>query len=234
MAKHCIIGRNGFIGSALDKRLTNVSSYPTPNTEVLFYFGSTVHPAFEENPEYHMNKVIQDFLELLPYCKRHGIKFIFASSALVYEKDTVFTKCKRILELLAQCYPNTLALRIFPVYGPGERRTVISQWCDDMKKGKQPVVYGDGTQKRDFIYIDDVIEQVLLLVGMKAEGIADIGAGTPVSFNDIISTINTELGTSIEPIYKSAPIGYSEGIYCKLPLPVKTSLNEGIKNILGR
>jgi len=227
-----IIGRHGFIGSALAKRFKNVSSYPTKDTKILFHFGSTVHPPFEENPDYHMNEIIKSFLYLLPFCRDNNIYFVYPSSALVYEKDTTFTKCKRIMEMLASCYPNTLGLRIFPVYGPKENRTVISQWCRGMKQGKRPVVYGDGTQQRDFVYIEDVIDQINDLAKKRVTGIRDIGSNLVMdSFNNIIDIINSELKTNLKPKYVKKPKGYSDGIFCLNSGKCKVSLKEGIHRI---
>lgn len=133
---------------------------------------------------------------------------------------------------MASMYPKTLGLRIFPVYGPGENRTVISQWAKQMKAGERPTVYGDGTQERDFIYIDDVIDQILTLVKDRVVGVRDIGRGQPVAFNDIIGEINKILGTDIEPIYKDKPFNYSAGIVCKDPMPTHYSIHDGLKTIL--
>ena len=150
LIKIAIIGSRGFIGSALKARFTangyEVFSFPTKETKLLFHFGSTVHPPFEENPDYHIQEILSSFMYLLPFCRDNGIRFVYPSSALVYEKNTTFAKCKKIMELYASCYPDTLGVRIFPVYGPGEHRTAISQWCEAMKRGERPVIYGDGTQ----------------------------------------------------------------------------------------
>lgn len=232
MADICIIGKHGFIGSALAKRFGEVDSFPKDDTKILFHFGSPVHPPFEQNPDFHMNEIITSFLYLLPYCRDHGIYFVYPSSALVYEKDTVFAKSKKIMELMASCYPNTLGLRIFPVYGPGEHRTAIAKWCEAMKRGERPVVYGDGTQKRDFIYIEDAIDQIIRRVEDRDTGIRDIGIGAPVSFNNIIKNINKILGTSIDPIYQEAPEGYSEGIVCKQPGSFRHTIYDGLQKIL--
>lgn len=199
---------------------------------MLFHFGSTVHPPFEENPDYHLNEIITSFLFLLPYCRDHRIYFVYPSSALVYEKDTTFVRCKKIMEMMASCYPDTLGLRLFPVYGPGEKRTAISQWCSAMKAGKRPLVYGDGTQARDFIYIDDAVDQIMELVRRRETGVRDIGAGKPVCFNRIIEMINKVLKTSLGPRYKPRPKGYSDGIVCESPLKTRYSLEYGIKRLL--
>lgn len=233
MANYCILGRHGFLGSALEKKLgkENVSSFPTKDTKILFDFASPVHPPFEENPDYHMHEALSSFMYLLPYCRDNGIKFVYPSSALVYEKDTVFAKFKKTLESLASCYPNTLGLRIFPVYGPGEHRTVISQWCKAMKKGERPVIWGDGTQKRDFIYVDDAVNSIIEYAHLD-NGIADIGNGNPVSFNLIYQTINNILGTDIQPIFKKFPKEYSLGIKCQNPGLQTVNLKDGITRIL--
>jgi nucleoside-diphosphate-sugar epimerase len=233
----CVIGRHGFLGGAIAKRLGQVSSFPTPETKVLFHFGSHVHPVFESNPEYLMKQTLDSFTQLLPLCQERGILFVYPSSALVYEKETQFSRFKKTLESLAACYKTrTLGLRIFPAYGPGEDRTVISQWCQMMKNGERPVVYGDGTQSRDFIFLDDVVDQILLLSELQlwTSRVADVGTGIRTSFNEIVSQINAALGTSIEPKYVDRPSSYSEGIACVSPLPVKVSIETGIRRILAQ
>lgn len=237
-----IIGRHGFLGSALAAKLGGiVSSFPTRDTRVLFYLGGHTHPVFEQNPENEMEAVFHDFIKYLPMCARNadsGTLFVYASSALVYEKDTQFAKFKRTLEGIASCYEKTrtLCLRIFPVYGPGENHTFISKSCDAMKAGKRPIVYGDGTQARDFIFIDDVVDQILAAVDdcqWKQSTTADIGTGELKTFNSIIEMINAQLGTSIEPQYIRAPFGYSQGIACQNPGEVKVSMEEGVKRMLN-
>lgn len=229
---YTIIGSKGFIGSALAKRIGTYSVTPTEDTDVLIYMGSTVHPEFEKNFDYHFAQVIQDFLYLLPFCKRHGISFIYPSSALVYEKETPFTKSKKILEMMASCYPRTLGLRIFPTYGPGENRTIISQWCKAAKEGTSISIYGDGNQSRDFIYIDDVVNVILQHAQAKTEGVVDVGTGTLTKFNDISKIIEKLLDGKTLPIeYDPAPVGYvaGEGVVCKSPLKNKTPIETGIK-----
>lgn len=231
-----MIGRKGFLGGALAARLGQVTSFPTKETKVLFHFGSHVHPTFEQNPAYLMKQAFDAFTELLPYCYQHGILFVYPSSALVYEKETQFSRFKKTLESMAQCYPAvSLGLRIFPVYGPGEERTVVSQWCRQMKRGEAPTVYGDGSQERDFIYIDDVVDQILSLIDPPSwsSRIVDIGAGNPVSFNAIVQSINKALGADLAPRYASRPSSYAEGTVCPNPLPVRVTIEDGIRRILS-
>lgn len=229
MATYCLIGRQGFIGGALAKRLKDVSSTPTKDTEVIIDMGSPVHPPFEENPDYYFKTLLPRHLYFLSL----GKYYVYPSSALVYEpKEIAFTHFKRAMEEIAKAYPNNLGLRIFPVYGPGERRTAPSQWCEAMKKGEQPIVYGDGTQERDFIFIDDVVDAILKFIEDRATGVRDIGKGLPISFNNIVSMINIILKTNLEPIYKPLPSQYSAGIVCQNPVNTNYSMYDGLSKIL--
>lgn len=233
-----VTGRHGLIGGAIAARLGDVTSFPIRDTRVIFHFGSYSHVQFEENPNYHIKRGLDEFTELLQWGETHETLLVFPSSALVYEKDTPFARFKKTLESLASCYEKarTLCLRIFPVYGPSERRTFISKSCDAMKAGNRPIVYGDGTQARDFIFIDDVVDQILAAVDdcqWKQSATVDIGTGTLKTFNGIIDTINAQLGTSIEPQYIRPPFGYSAGIACQNPGEVKVSMEEGVRRIIG-
>jgi nucleoside-diphosphate-sugar epimerase len=234
----CIIGKNGFLGGALANALGNVTTYPTDETKVIFDFGSYVHPRFEQNPNYQIKTVITRFIELLEFCERTGATFVYPSSALVYEGITQFSNFKLILEDLVKLYRcRTLGLRIFPVYGPRESRTVISQWCREMARGNRPKVYGNGKQTRDFIYISDFLQQTLTYLAhdrdtSELHRLRDVGTGIRTSFNDIIKMINTYLGTDLAPEYEPAPNNYSPGIVCATPPPSFVSVSQGIEQII--
>lgn len=230
-----VLGRHGFIGSALTRKLEalghTVQPFPTKETAILYHVASPVHPPFEMNPDYHLTEILSSFSYLLPFCRENKIRFIYPSSALIYEQDTLFKKCKQLMEIYASCYPDTLGLRIFPTYGVGETRTAIYQWCRDMLADKEPIVYGDGTQTRDFIYIDDVVDAIIKASLSQETGVKDIGSGNPVTFNEIIGIINDVLGKSIKPRYVAAPKAYSKGVTCHHPVKTTIPLREGITRV---
>jgi UDP-glucose 4-epimerase len=232
----CVIGRHGLIGSAIARQLGEVSSFPTADTRVLFHFGSPSHQAFEQNPNYHARATMDSYANLLPYCCQRGILFVYPSSALVYEKDTPFVRHKQAMEAMVRCYDcRTLGCRIFPVYGPGENRSVIAQWCRAMLAGERPVVYGDGTQARDFTYADDAARAIIEAAEgrLPQHALVDIGSGERISFNAIVRLINRELGVNLEPRYVPAPEGYSTGIVCRRRMETQVSIEEGIRRVLA-
>lgn len=239
--KVCLLGRHGFLGSAIEFELIRrgATVVSTPQTDVIavLNFASPTHIPFEQNIYYHTNEFLNSTENLLQFCSHYDIHYIWPSSALVYEKDTAFSSLKHIGEMLQTIYSApTLALRIFPVYGASEggrgHATAIYQWCTQMSKGKRPVVYGDGTQGRDFVYIDDVAKFVVDAIEYKLTGVCDVGTGVKTSFNEIVEVINVQLGTDLKPVYKVAPKDYSSGIVCGQPIDNFISIKDGVKKIL--
>jgi UDP-glucose 4-epimerase len=160
----------------------------------------------------------------------------------VYGKKTPYAKCKAILDDIASCFPQSaLGVRIFAGYGPGEGHkgeyaSIIYKFCQAMKQGEPPIVFGDGTQTRDFIYIDDVISGII--ESRNKERIVELGTGYNSSFNDVIHIINDLLQTNIKPVYIDKPSSYVQETPCRhgiseiLHNQIHISLMEGISRIL--
>jgi nucleoside-diphosphate-sugar epimerase len=105
---------------------------------------------------------------------------------------------------------RTTALRYFCVYGPRQdyRRTippVFSAFIIKLLKGQQPVIYGTGEKKRDFIYVDDINDFHLQCIhDSRTDGkVFNLGSGQNVSVNEIYRIIAGLLGSDLKPIYKS-------------------------------
>jgi UDP-glucose 4-epimerase len=237
----CITGRNGFIGSALSRKMGRlgfrVSSYPKPNTEIIFHFGSPSSDLiFQGSLDYAVKETINSFISLASHCKMYGSKLIYPSSATVAFGRTPYSRIKAALEEIQKAYNiKSLGLRIAAGYGPGEGSkgeyaSVIYQWCKLMKNGNSPIVFGDGSQTRDFIYIDDIVDSIVDFMKDGATGVVDVGTGEETSFNEVIHLINSRLGTTIEPSYVAAPDYYVQNTPCKAA-PCNFSLEEGIKII---
>jgi len=110
----------------------------------------------------------------------------------------------------------TIALRYFNVYGPGQDpnspyAAVIPRFVVACLTGDRPVIYGDGTQARDFTYVDDVVDANLLasLMPQRATGrVLNAGAGRPpTNVADLLSMIASLTGTSPDPVHRAAQEG---------------------------
>jgi nucleoside-diphosphate-sugar epimerase len=231
-----ILGSNGFIGSELAKQFPGFSRYPRKDLDILFHFASpSSEVLFNEDIDYCFSETINSFLGIVRFCRDNKIKLIYPSSGTIYNKVTKYARCKACLEEIHQAYGgDILGLRIFAGYGPGEGHkgeyaSVIYQWCKLMKQDKRPLVYGDGFQTRDFIYIDDIISAIMANLGKT--GFMDIGSGINISFNKIIKTIRREFGNGVNPEYIQKPESYILETPCKNPVSIKVSVEEGIRRI---
>jgi nucleoside-diphosphate-sugar epimerase len=103
---------------------------------------------------------------------------------------------------------ETVALRYFNVFGRRQDplshyAAVIPKFITAMAGGRQPTIFGDGEQLRDFTHISNVVAANLMAAEVEAAAghVFNIGAGHPRSLNELVATLNRLLGTEIEPIY---------------------------------
>src|SRR5574343_535154 len=155
----CLLGRNGFIGSEIAKRLGTFETIFHEGTYSVFYFGAPSSVIlFDKNIDYCLRETINSFMELANFCKENGLYLIYPSSATVYNKNNSSARCKAILEELHQAYGlKALGLRISAGYGfeehKGDYGSVIYKWIKQMMNDEVPIIYGDGTQTRDFLFM---------------------------------------------------------------------------------
>lgn len=149
-------------------------------------------PMFVDDPRLGMDVNLMGFMNVMEAAKRNNVKkVIYASSSSLYnglptpyrESDNIRPKtfyessfyCR---ETIAQTYRleyglDSIGLRYFSVYGPNEKHkgrfaNNISQFIWDMaEKGKSPVIYGDGSQSRDFTFVEDVVQANILAMRKK-------------------------------------------------------------------
>ncbi len=173
-------------------------------------------------------------LILLEAARTAGVdRFVMASSSSVYGDTPTLPKredmspnpksfyavSKYAAEQQALIYTAihglaTVCLRYFNVYGPrqdpaAEYAAVIPKFTTAMLAGERPVVYGDGTQSRDFTYIDDVVEANLCAATAK-EGAGrtyNIAYGGQHTLNDLVGGLNDILATDIAPRYDAPRAG---------------------------
>ncbi|MFN8418267.1 MAG: SDR family oxidoreductase [Anaerolineae bacterium] len=111
---------------------------------------------------------------------------------------------------------STVALRYFNVFGPRQDpnspySAVIPLFATRMLRGESPIIYGDGTQSRDFTYIDNVLHGNLLACHADAEKVSgqvmNLACGDRTSLLQLVDGINGLLGTDCQPIFEPARSG---------------------------
>jgi Nucleoside-diphosphate-sugar epimerases len=120
---------------------------------------------------------------------------------------------KRTLWPERQHFPawNSVYLRYFNTFGLGENSkgaysSVIHKFIEDLKIGNTPIIFGDGTQRRDFIYVKDSAKaSVLAMENGKSGEAYNIGTGFTTDFNAIYKIIKEEMHSNAEPKYETIP-----------------------------
>jgi UDP-glucose 4-epimerase len=111
---------------------------------------------------------------------------------------------------------ETVAIRYFNVFGPrqdpnSQYSAVIPLFITAMLAGRQPVVYGDGGQSRDFTFIENVVHGNLLAADADAKLVSgrvfNVANGRSTSLLQLLDELNSLLGTKIKPVHKDARVG---------------------------
>lgn len=200
-------------------------------------------------------------VNVLEACKRAGVhKVVYAESSALYEgskkyptpeedehAESFYAASKLAERRFADAYArfhkmNLTALRYFCVYGPRQdyRRSippVMSAFIIKLLKGELPVIYGDGSKRRDFVYVDDVNDfHVQCLKDSKTNGgTFNLGSGENYSVQEIFEAVECILKTGIKPEFKPDLPGESQITLAdiskakSLGWKPKTSLKQGIQ-----
>ena len=242
----------------------------TKGVDIIFnQAAASASPMFRDDLRNAVAANVDGFVNLLNACRANDVKkLVYASTSSVYGNNkpplredmnllpvNFYASTKLLNEHLAVLFSvqyglETVGFRYMSVYGPHEKSkgiyaNLVSQFLWSMQKGEQPVIYGDGNQKREFTYVADVVQANILAMNMKKKmgsEIFNVGTGKSVSLNGVVELLNKLLGTSIKPKYvKNTVKNYIftqlsdiTKIRKVLGYEPKYSLESGLKEILGK
>lgn len=191
-------------------------------------------------------------------------KVIYASSSSVYgdtltlpkredmlsEPQSPYAITKLAAEYYCQVFAKvyglaTVCLRYFNVYGArqdpnSQYAAVIPKFIRRVSEGNPPIIFGDGEQTRDFIFVKDVVEANILAAKSNASGVFNIGRGGSVTINKLAKLIISTIGGNMEPIHQDprpGDIRHSLADISKAKTfgyEPKWSLEEGLKETIKR
>jgi UDP-glucose 4-epimerase len=219
-----------------------------------------------ENPTLTFDVNVNGTLTLLRSCVDVGVnKFVFASSCAIYgdpkklpitEKaspNPISPYAESKLEGEAHCMEfclmdvlKAVALRFFNVYGPrqniNEYSGVITKFIDFSRRGLPLVVYGDGSQTRDFVSVYDVVKAILAAAENDSVGgeVFNIGSGKAVTINDLAQTVADLSGRNPEIRHEPERIGDIKGSRADISKAKRllgysptVSLKDGLRSLMG-
>ena len=233
-----------------------------------------------ENPHAYLNSNILGFGNILEGCRNSSIShLVYASSSSVYGSNTempfsihhnvdhplsLYAASKKANELMAHTYSHlyklpTTGLRFFTVYGPwGRPDMALFKFTDAILSGKKIQVFNYGKHRRDFTYIDDIVEGVVRVLDKPAKSnpnwsgeapdpgsslspwrIYNIGNNSPVELMDYIEAIESTLGMKADKELLPLQQGDVPDTYADVDDLVKefdykpaTSIKLGVKNFV--
>jgi UDP-glucuronate 4-epimerase len=232
------------------------------------------------HPHAYARSNLEGMLDVLEACRAEKTgNLIFASSSSVYglnqsmpfsEKDNVdhpvslYAATKKANELMAHSYAHLYGipctgLRFFTVYGPwGRPDMAYYKFTQAILEGKEIELYGEGKMKRDFTYVDDIVEAVARLISKPAVGnqkwegknpdpatspapyrIYNIGNNAPVELARFVSAIEAATGKKAKIVKKPVPPGdvlataaRVDDLAAAVDFRPKTSIEDGIKRFV--
>jgi UDP-glucuronate 4-epimerase len=246
----------------IENRLKVQEVFDLNNFDVVIHLAAQAGVRYSiEKPEVYIDSNISGFLNILECMKKADTKkLIYASSSSVYGLNqsvpykiddkvdkpiSIYAATKRTNELFAHVYSHlyniqTIGLRFFTVYGPWGRPDMApSLFADAILKGEAIKIFNHGKMKRDFTYINDIIQGILIVLDaekMKNDKcqLYNIGSGNPQKLEDFIKQLEKALGKKANKVYLDIQQGdvletwadmeplNSKGFKCQ------TSLNHGI------
>ncbi|MEM3041650.1 MAG: SDR family NAD(P)-dependent oxidoreductase [Nitrososphaerota archaeon] len=236
--------------------------------EAVFHLAAVTSVPFSVlHPDVTFGVNVEGTRNVLDACVEKGVeRFIFVSSCAVYGEPldlpvgevhplcpvSPYAESKLKAEQLCRVYGErfglkTTVFRPFNVYGPRQRcdgyAGVIASFVERLRSGLPPVIYGDGCQTRDFVYVGDLVEAFVSALGCEAAvgEVFNVGSGVPVSVNELADLLAGLFGfNGVEPVYADEREGDIKHIYADikaarqhLGFEPRVSLKDGLKEIVN-
>jgi UDP-glucose 4-epimerase len=213
-----------------DIRSAGLVDQLTDGVDFVFHQAALRITRCAEAPREAVEVLITGTLNVLEAALKHNVtKVIAASSASVYGEPsylpideqhpfnnrTLYGAGKIANEQILRALHDTsglgyIALRPFNVYGPrmdttGAYTEVLIRWLDAIDAGQPPLIFGDGNQSMDFIYVDDVAHANLMAAESDVcDDVFNLGTGVQTSLNELCHLVLRLTGSSLRPEYREA------------------------------
>jgi UDP-glucose 4-epimerase len=220
-------------GSILDDAALDAA---IAGADVVFHQAAmgSVPRSLEMPAKYHENNVTGT-MRVLEAVRRHGVRrFVYAASSSAYGNTATLPKVESMRsdtlspyaytklagEYLARSWSNcygieAVCLRYFNIFGPRQRHdspyaAVIPMFIERLRRGERPVIFGDGTQSRDFTFVGNAVH-ANLLAGRTASALAgqtvNVACGTRFSLLELVERLQALLASSVAPDFQPARRG---------------------------
>ena len=215
-----------------DLRNSNLKDL-TSDIDYIFHLAAMASvPLSVENPIECNDVSVNATVKLLKAAADNDVeKIVFSSSSAVYGENrnmplketeplmptSPYAASKASCELYLRSFHdsyglNYAALRYFNVFGPKQDKNsqyaaVIPNFISALLEGEQAIIYGDGEQTRDFVYVGDVVRANIAACESDYNGVVNVASGEKLTINRLYEIVKDTLGSDLEPDYQPERLG---------------------------
>ena len=191
-----------------------------------------------ENPDYNFDVNVNGSFRLLQACRKHGVGRVVAASTggailgevpppvheeMVAMPMAPYGASKLAMEGYLSAFSGAYgvqgcALRFSNIYGPRSyhKGSVVAHFYKQMLAERELVVYGDGSQARDFLFIGDLVEGIRRAMEIDATGVFQLGSGRPTTVNELLDIIRDVTGRSPQVRFEDFRAGEIHTTWCDI------------------
>lgn len=224
----------------------------TAEADAVIHMAALRITACAANPREAFEVMCEGTFNVIDAARKAGVKKVVAASTASiyglaeefpttekhhpYNNRTWYGASKIMLEGLLRSYNDMfglpyVAFRYFNVYGPrmdihGKYTEVLIRWMERLEAGQAPLIFGDGRQTMDFIYVEDIARaNVLGLASDVSDEVFNVASGTETSLNDLAAALSRVMGRNVAPEY-----GPERSVN---PVPRRLASTEKAERLLG-
>ena len=203
-----------------------------PGVDYVFHMAALRITRCAENPREALEVMYDGAFNVVEACVRHKVrKLVAASSASIYgtadlfptredhhpyNNRTLYGAAKMANELMYRAFNDMyglpyVAMRYFNVYGPrmdteGKYTEVLIRWYGLVKKGQQPLIFGEGDQTMDFVFVEDVARaNVLAMKAAASDQVFNVASHRETSLRQLCDALLGAMGSKLEPKHVPLP-----------------------------
>ena len=203
------------------------------DVDVVFHLAALSSRAMlEEDPQRGTQVNVEGMVNVVERTHEHADSVVYAGTSSMYDDSPPAREDDPVTA--ATCYEASMLARdrymeyynefyddiaiastrfssVYEGYGGNEGHkggyaNTVSQWAAKMADGETPVLWGDGTQTRDYVHVSDVARALEAVADAELRGAYNVGTGENYSFNETVDLLNGALGTDIDPAYEPVPL----------------------------
>jgi len=184
--------------------ITKITDYSFLKPDIIFHMAAIarIQPSFKDPLNYFETNATGT-LKIAQYCAKNNVPLIYAGSSSHHSGKfkNPYTFSKDIGEEITQLFNQHFGLkssiaRFYNVYGPhqltkGGYTTLIGRWLNNIENGHECEIYGDGSKRRDFTHVDDIVDGLIKIMLNQSFGhVFEFGRGKNYSVNEVADMFN--------------------------------------------